>query len=213
MLPFYAKSFNTVEINNTFYHVPIENTVKKWLSNLPVGFVFSIKGNRNITHFKRLTDVSDLVKQFYKSLSPLGEHLAVVLWQLPPSLKKDMNVLKSFLDVLDHEPKGKAIEFRHQSWVDPEVMDVLKVHNVSFVVSHGDNYPLVINETTANFVYVRLHGYPLLYRSGYSQEQLIWWREYIQGWLRQGKDVFVYFNNDAEGYAVENALLLKQICA
>jgi len=210
MLPFYASKFNTVEINSTFYHMPRPSTVGKWLKDIRDDFVFSLKANRTITHIRRLSNVCELVNEFYAAATMLGDKLGVVLYQLPPSLKKDLALLQSFLELVDEKPGKKAIELRHVTWVDDEVFEVLKQHNVAFVVSHGDNYPLVTTPT-ADFMYVRLHGYPELYRSSYSGEELHNWANLIRTWLEQVKSVYVYFNNDAQGHAVENALTLRSL--
>jgi uncharacterized protein YecE (DUF72 family) len=211
MLPFYANKFNTVEINSTFYHVPRPSTVKKWLMGVPEGFVFSVKGNRQITHFNRLKNVKDITTQFYEAVAKLEDHLGVVLWQLPPSIKKDIDTLGEFLEIVSVYSFKSELEFRNKSWVDATVFPLLREHNAAFVVSHGDNYPLVTDATTANFVYVRLHGYPQLYKSSYTDEQLASLATRLKIWLSEGKSVFVYFNNDAEGHAVENAIMLKTL--
>lgn len=210
MLPFYASKFSSVEINSTFYHMPRSATVEKWLDCSPDDFVFSLKAPKTITHIKRLSDVEEVVNRFYEAASVLAHKLGVVLYQLPPSLKKDLTLLEGFLKLLDRKPGKKAVELRHVSWVGDDVFELLKQHNVAFVVSHGDNYPLVTTPT-ADFMYVRLHGYPELYRSSYSVDELQTWANLIRTWLEQDKMVYVYFNNDAEGHAVKNALALKSL--
>ncbi|NPV88420.1 DUF72 domain-containing protein [Coprothermobacteraceae bacterium] len=208
MLPFYARYFNSVEINSTFYHMPRRDTVRRWLHGLPDGFTFSVKGYRGVTHFSRLEGVAETLEEFYQGIGALSSHLAVVLWQLPPSLKVDVKLLESFLAASRRYPGRVAMEFRHKSWVCDEVFDLLRRNDVAFVVSHGDNYPLVL-EATADFVYIRLHGYPELYRSSYSRSELVCWSQRILDWAGKGLDVFVYFNNDMYGYAVENARALQ----
>lgn len=216
-LKFYAKHFNTVEVNSSFYRHTRASTFEKWVSETPNDFVFSVKGNRFITHIKRLKDCEDLVEIFFENLKPLLATRAksaakhVVLWQLPPSLKAEKERLKEFIKFL---PKSfrHAFEFRHPSWTTDTIKRNFKSLMLEFAVVLQDwkDWP-IFEEAMGDFVYVRFHGKDQLYASGYSKEELAIWSEKMQKWMKEGKDVYAYFNNDALGYAVPNAQTLKSL--
>lgn len=208
-LEYYGQFFNTVEINSTFYHMPRATTIKNLKKKLKEDFVVSVKLNRTITHLKRLKDVKDLLDSFFESVLVLGNNLGVILIQLPPSLKKDEELLLSFIEMLPKKVKF-AIEFRHKTWLEESVFKILRKYNIAFVVTHGDNYPF-LKIDTAEFAYIRLHGPKELYASSYSEEELKEWAIYIKSLNGKGLSTFVYFNNDFYCYAVKNALTLKNI--
>ena len=208
-LEYYEQFFNTVEINSTFYHMPRATTIKNLKKKLKEDFVVSVKLNRTITHQKRLKDVKDLLDSFFESVLVLGNNLGVILVQLPPSLKKDEELLFSFIEMLPKNVKF-AIEFRHKTWLEKSVFNILRKYNIAFVVTHGDNYPF-LKIDTAEFAYIRLHGPKELYASSYSEEELKEWAIYIKSLNGKGLSTFVYFNNDFYCYAVKNALTLKNI--
>ncbi len=208
-LSFYAQHFDTVEMNNTFYHTPRDSSIKKWVSETPQNFVFSIKASKFITHIKRLKDVEDSLRLFLQKAELFDDKLGVVLFQLPPSLKADIPLLGDFLSLL---PKGRrfTVEFRHKSWLDDKIFTLLSDYNVAFCISDTPRYPYA-EVVTANFSYIRLHGHEVLYASSYSNEQLMHYAEFIRMWNKKGVQFFVYFDNDFYGYAVKNALKLKEI--
>jgi uncharacterized protein YecE (DUF72 family) len=208
-LRFYSGYFNTVEMNSTFYHTPRDSTIEKWVRTTPENFVFSVKASKFITHVKRLKDTRDSLSLFLQKAELFGKKLGVILFQLPPSLKKDLVLLKNFLDLL---PKDKlfAMEFRHKSWLDEEVYSLLKDYNVAFCISDTPRYPYA-EVITANFSYVRLHGHEILYASSYTEEQLSYYADLIKRWNKNGVGFFVYFDNDFYGNAVKNALELKKL--
>jgi Uncharacterized conserved protein len=208
-LEYYEQFFNTVEINSTFYHMPRVTTIKNLKKKLKEEFVVSVKLNRTITHLKRLKDVKDLLDNFFESVLVLGNNLGVILVQLPPSLKKDEELLFSFIEMLPKNVKF-AIEFRHKTWLEESVFNILRKYNIAFVVTHGDNYPF-LKIDTAEFAYIRLHGPKELYASLYSEEELKEWAIYIKSLNGKGLSTFVYFNNDFYCYAAKNALTLKNI--
>ncbi|BCX15722.1 MAG: hypothetical protein KatS3mg097_614 [Candidatus Parcubacteria bacterium] len=227
-LNFYAKHFKTVEVNTSFYHFTKESTFKNWLSQVPKNFLFSIKLHRLFTHFRRLKlkkEDKRILKETIDGYKVLGKNLGVILIQLPPGLKKDIKLLKNFLkilkDISSYKFAGKnavrsssryflrfAIEFRHKSWLDKEVYKILKENKIAFVISDSPKWLTDIVKT-ADFVYVRFHGKPKLFASKYSKEELKDYAEKIK--KLKPKILFAYFNNDFEGYAVENALQLKRI--
>lgn len=208
-LAHYATIFDCVELNSTFYHTPRESTVRTWVERTPPGFVFSYKGSRVITHLRRLRDVEEPTRLVMSRATLLGEKLGPILWQFPPGFHCDLDRLAAFLYLL---PRGYryAFEFRHESWFQEDCYRLLRAHNAALVWADTPRYPLV-KEITADFVYARLHGHEVLYASCYTEAQLKEWAADFRRALRQGQDVFVFFDNDAEGYAPHNALALREI--
>jgi len=207
--PYYIKFFDTVELNNTFYHIPRESSVEKWHKTSPLDFIFSIKANKSITHIKRLKNTENSLKLFEGRIAQLQKKIGVILFQLPPSFKKDLTVLKDFLAILD--PKRKyTFEFRHKSWFTDETYSLLKAKNIALCISDTPRYPYE-EIITANYTYVRLHGHKVLYASNYSHKALQKYAEKIRKWNEKGIVTYVYFDNDYYGYAVKNALYLKKI--
>lgn len=209
---YYATQFNTVELNVTFYRLPLAKTFANWYERTPEYFRFAIKGSRLITHTRRLVEVQDVTQNFFDRAAGLNEKLGVVLWQLPPGFKADLNRLSSFCDLLSSQPVARdarhAFEFRHQSWFIPEVYDLLARYGYALCIADGPRWPQA-REVTADFVYLRFHGSRRLYSSCYSPEELSAWAGHIQRWLAEGRDVYAYFNNDVEGHAVANARELR----
>ena len=207
-LSYYAKYFDTVEVNSSFYGQTKASTFQKWQHETSDHFVFAIKGNRFITHIKRLKNCQDSLKVFFDNLSGIVDSHAV-LWQLPPSLKIDLRRLELFLKLLKRGHRY-AIEFRHESWVDTKTWQILKKFNCAVVFQDWRQWPQ-IKEETANFIYIRFHGSKALYSSNYSDAELKRFAELIKKWITDKKDVYAYFNNDAAGFAVSNALTLKKL--
>lgn len=212
-LRYYSKYFDTVEVNSTFYRQTRASTFKKWLAETARDFIFAVKGSRFITHIKRLGDAGDAVKLFFENAGVLEERKGphVVLWQLPPSLKSNTQRLREFVKLL---PKSfrHAFEFRHKTWLRDDTWKTLRGAPVecSAVLQDWRDWP-VLPEPVGKFVYIRLHGRERLYASNYSDEELRKWAIRIKGWLKKKLDVYVYFNNDAEGYAVPNARRLREL--
>ena len=210
-LRFCAERFTSIEVNGTFYRLQEKSTFKKWRDQTPDGFSFAIKGHRYVTHNKKLLDAEEPVIRCRDSASPLGKRLAAVVWQLPAFLKKDIERLEKFVRVLRHwETTRHAIEFRHKTWFDDEVADILREHGVAVCMSDAPDWPLW-DAVTTDLVYIRLHGHTRKYASSYNKPALKRWATRIQGWLKQNRAVHVYFDNDAEGAAPQNALTLLQM--
>lgn len=203
-LDFYSKHFSTVELNVTFYKLPDRETFIKWYSSTPDGFVFSLKGSRFVTHIKKLKDCEEPVETFFSRATLLKEKLGVILWQFPPKLTVDFERLKTFLELLSSFEMKNTLEFRNKTWLNKKVIDLLTKKNVALCMADWpdflDKLPL-----TADFVYIRRHGQQGSYATSYSKEFLIKDAKQIKSYLREKKDVFVYFNNDAFGYAPQNA--------
>ncbi len=206
-LEYYAQHFDTVEINATFYGRPRASTLEKWYHVTPPGFLFSVKASRYITHIKRLKDVEDPLDRLYQDIKPLREKLGVILFQFPPNLPFQREQVKAFLKLLNSSIPT-TIEVRHQSFHTPEFFQLLKKHNVAFCISDtAGKYPSLAFQITADFTYIRLHGSRILYASCYTLEELQEWVQRIKSW---GVDAYVYFDNDAHGYAPLNAAQLKE---
>ncbi|RTZ89778.1 MAG: DUF72 domain-containing protein [Deltaproteobacteria bacterium] len=205
-LDYLSSIFDTVEINATFYREPRSTTFQKWYNQTPEDFRFSIKASRFITHIKRLRDVGDSLDRFYRVITPLREKIGCLLFQFPPSLHYDPPLLNSFLNRLNLSWKT-TIEVRNASFLTQSFYQSLKEKNIAFCWSDtAGRYPYA-EEVTADFLYLRLHGSPILYRSSYTEGFL---KELAHKLKDIGKDAFIYFDNDAEGHAPKNALLLKE---
>jgi uncharacterized protein YecE (DUF72 family) len=213
-LEFYSQFFNTVELNVTFYRLPNRKIFDGWYQRTPGNFLFAIKGSRFITHIKRLRDCQKALEAFFDHAQGLREKLNVILWQLPPKFKISLERLKEFCSLLSNisssGPIRQAFEFRHGSWFCPAVYVLLEEHNFSLCLAHSSVLPHV-ERTTAQFVYIRFHGGGAIYGSNYSEGELRAWSKRIGGWLRDGLDVYAYFNNDAFGFAVKNAATLREL--
>lgn len=205
----YAGHFDTVEINNTFYNLPKEQTIRTWHDRAPEDFLYSVKASRYITHIKRLKEVDEGLTRFFETIDPLKEHLGPVLYQLPPSLRKDIGLLGTFLKQL---PKGRkaVFEFRHDSWYEQDVYDLLSRHKAALCIHDmaGRFSPRVV---TSPITYVRFHGVVGKYEGSYSTETLREWAVWVKEQAAAGLGVYAYFNNDASGYAVRDASKLKDI--
>ena len=213
-LRYYSTYFDTVEVNSSFYRQPRASTFEKWKSEVPAGFTFSIKGNRFITHIKRLKDCKEPLKILFDSTNSLKlktNNYHVILWQLPPSLKKDTERLRAFLELLPDSFRH-AFEFRHETWEDDEVFEVIEreERKCAVVLQDWHEWP-IFEDPVGKFVYVRFHGKDMLYSSNYSNYDLEVWAKKMQEWKSKGLDVYAYFNNDALGYAAPNAQILKKM--
>jgi len=205
---YYARSFDTVEINSTFYHLHNASVFEHWRQQAPDGFLYSIKASRIITHNQRLEGCQDTLETFLSRASLLGETLGPVLFQLPPSFSLDLSRFESFLALL---PQGfsYAMEFRNPTWLTEEVFALLERFGVALCIH--DMSPLQVPlRITAKFVYLRFHG-DVDHTGDYPLETLALWAERMKAWQRNGLAVFAYFNNDASGMAVRNALTVKQL--
>ncbi len=203
LLSIYTETFDSVEINNTFYQLPSPETLSAWSEQTGEGFLFACKGSRYITHMKKLKDPKESVARFFEVVDALGNKLGPILFQLPPNWRANAERLEAFLDGL---PDGHryAFEFRDESWFAPDVLAALYSHGAGLCIYElGDQRsPL---EVTADFVYVRLHGPGEAYQGEYDAGTLAAWSRLISGWRDDGRDVFCYFDNDEKAYAAFNA--------
>jgi uncharacterized protein YecE (DUF72 family) len=208
-LGFYAEHFDTVEINMTFYRLPRETAVAKWVEETPPDFLFAVKMSRYVTHIKRLRDLPPSLELFYSRIRPLvgTPKLGPVLWQLPGTFKRDDERLAEALARL---PRGRhCFEFRHESWFVPEVYELLRWHGVALVIGDTPKRPFQAHELTADWTFIRFHEGTRGRHSNYSKAELEEWARRIEKWAALG-DVYAYFNNDRNGYAVRNGLWLKR---
>ena len=206
-LEFYAGHFNTVELNNSFYRLPSEAAFATWRDSSPANFTFAVKVSRFITHIKKLRNTEEAVENFISKARILGGKLGPLLYQLPPNMHRNDEVLESFVSTLDRGLKH-VFEFRHQSWLDDSVFEILRRYNVGLCVFDMPSFtcPVV---ATADFAYVRFHGSTGLYWSCYSDEELADWAKRLVELAVNLKAVYIYFNNDAEAFAVRNAITLR----
>ncbi|WP_082897660.1 DUF72 domain-containing protein [Rhodococcus sp. EPR-157] len=236
-LAYASERLSSIEINGTFYAMQKPSSFAKWHDETPDDFVFSIKGGRYVTHVKRLVGVESALANFFATgVLGLGKKLGPILWQLPPNLQFDADKLAAFfallprttseavalagrrdeklpedrvsLVVAGERPIRHALEVRHPSFDTPEAIQVLRQHDIAFVVADSaGRYPFV-DTPTSDFMYVRLHGAEELYASGYDDTSLDAWAARVAAWTTSKLDVFVYFDNDVKGYAPHDAMRL-----
>ena len=205
-LGFYAERFDTVELNTTFYRLPKRVPVKRWADETPDRFTFAAKVSRFVTHVKRLQDAGEHLPLLLERIQPLDEasKLGPLLWQLPPTFRRDDDRLARALSQLPAS-HHHAIEFRHPSWFTADVLELLRAHEVALVFAdRPEVHPFQTLDVTADFVYVRFHHGSRGRRGNYSDAELSEWAWRIREWRAHG-DVYVYFNNDWEGFAPANA--------
>ena len=202
MLSYYSQRLPAVEINNTFYRLPQPNMIENWKAQVPVTFRFSIKATQKITHIKRLNNVTDETKYLLDTAALLNERLGVVLFQLPPNMKKDAARLKGFLDQLPGDCRA-AFEFRHETWFEDETFDLLRAHDSALVISDTDEKPLTEIINTAGWGYLRLR------RTAYEEKDLVDWMKRVtdQKW----KDSFIFFKHEDEGTGPKLAAQFLQL--
>jgi uncharacterized protein YecE (DUF72 family) len=204
---YYASQFDTVEINNSFYRLPKPETFAGWRERSPEGFRFAVKASRYITHIRRLKEPQDSIKRFFDSVDQLGPRTGPILWQLAPNFQRDDDRLAAFLAALPRQ-QLHTFEFRHKSWLTPEVYALLGEHRAALCIPDRPDLPQDIRCTT-DWSYVRLHGSN--HDDGdYSGAELDTWARRIGEFAADGADVWVYFDNDQQGFAVGNARGLRE---
>jgi uncharacterized protein YecE (DUF72 family) len=237
-LEYLSRQMTSAEVNGSFYSLQRPEYYRRWHDETPPEFVFAVKGGRFVTHMKRLRDVEIPLANFFASgVLALKDKLGPFLWQLPPNLPYDPDLLAGFFDLLPrdttaaavlagkheerldgraltvahaHRPLRHALEVRHPSFVDPTLPDLLRAHGIGLVTaSAAADWPY-LEDVTADFAYARLHGEEELYASGYSDEALDIWAERVRGWIAAGFDVYVYFDNDMKVHAPVDAIALAR---
>jgi len=210
-LDIYIRHFRTVELNASFYRWPKDATFTGWRSRLPEGFLLSVKASRGLTHARRLAAPEGWIERIIAAWHLLGSRRGVVLFQLAPGHERDDSRLDHLLSLVPDWMRV-AVEFRHPSWHDEAVFDLLAPYQAAYCVMSGAGLPCIVR-ATAPFVYLRLHGPDQhhLYGGSYGEPDLRWWADRIGEWDGDGRDVFAYFNNDGEGNAVRNAERLRAL--
>jgi len=210
-LRYCAQRFTAIEVNATFYRLQSRETFRRWSEETPREFRFAVKANRYLTHNKKLAEPLAAIRVERERASALGGKLAAVLWQLPHNFHRNLERLESFARALHRWRSVRhAIEFRHASWFDAAVADCLGRHRLAVCQSDAADWPLW-DAVTTDLVYVRLHGHQATYASGYSEAELRAWAAKLRRWLGEGRDVHVYFDNDAYARAPADALRLIEV--
>ena len=205
----YAEELDTVEVNNTFYRLPSRDGVRAWVEQTPPGFTFAVKSSRYLTHMKRLTDMERGVGRLLERLEPLtgSPKMGPMLWQLPGNFTRDDERLAH---ALDHLPPGRhTFEFRHPSWFCDEVLGALRSHGVALTIGDHPERPWQPHELTADFTFVRFHYGHRGRRGNYGPSELDEWARELKRLARRS-EVFAYFNNDWEGFAIHNARGMRE---
>jgi len=202
MLAYYAERFDTVEVNYTFYRIPTPKLLEGWAAGTPERFTFTLKAPRRITHDSKLKNVADLTQTFCKTAATLGSKLGVLLFQLPPTFKRDDAVFGAFLETIPEGTRG-AFEFRHDSWHDEAVFDMLRRRNLALCIADSEKMSTPV-QMTADYAYFRLRD------EGYTADDIARWAGTIARETERCRDVFVYFKHEEEGKGPEFARLLMQ---
>ena len=205
-LGYYVTQFPAVEVNYSFYRLPSATTIVSWHDAAPDRFRYAVKGSRYITHVLRLTDAAEAVGHFMERVAGLKAFLGVALWQLPPNFEVDLDVLDAFLGILPRRVRH-AVEFRHESWLTEETFDLLERHGAALVCVSSADMPAV-RRATADFAYARFHGLDTGYDYDYTEADLQPWAAFFTEQSRDGRDGYVFFNNDAHGNAPRDAKTL-----
>lgn len=190
MLRYYSERLSTVEINATFYRMPQTSMLENWKEQVPNNFKFALKAPQRVTHFKRLKEAEEETKYFLETASVLQDELGVVLFQLPPNMKKDLDRLKTFVDQLPEAPRA-AFEFRHPTWFEDDVLELLRSRNLALCISDTDDLPVSHIDKTADFGYLRLR------RVNYSDDNLAEWLQRVRE--QEWAETFVFFKHEDEG--------------
>lgn len=206
-LPFYAAEFDTVELNNSFYRQPDRTRFEAWARAVPDGFLFAVKGSRYVSHIKRLAVEQESVDRVVDSARGLSNRLGPILFQVQANFRADLPRLEDFLAKLPPDVRF-VLEFRHDSWFDSPVLELMRRHRVALCIADSPTMPLSL-EITADFSYVRFHFGP--HGVGYDARTLETWAQRIDAWRGQGLDVYAYFNNDEDAWAIRNARALKSL--
>lgn len=212
-LLFYANDFDVVEINASFYRLPKIETVENWTAKVPPQFNFCPKASRYLTHIKRLKEPEEPMERFFGIFEPMKKKMGPVLFQLPPNLKFDYDVTEHFFKLLHKKYKAYdfALEVRHETWMDNSALDLMAKYDIAFVISQsGVGFPYSEMVTSKN-IYVRFHGPEKLYASSYTDKMLKGFAKKFKAWMKEGHDIWVFFNNDWYTYAIHNAKTLKQM--
>lgn len=205
MLAFYGQHFSSTEVNYTFRHIPSEKTIQTWSGATPTDFVFSFKAPQRVTHFSKLRGCAEVLRVLQTALSLAGEKLGPVLFQLPPSFSKDVELLRAFLNDVPESMRA-AFEFRHKSWFDDTVFETLRTGNATLCIAEDDELatpPIV----TADFGYLRLR------RAEYTAGEIKKWASWIREQGARWSDAHIYFKHEEEARGVKFAQAMQKVVA
>ncbi|MBA3609542.1 MAG: DUF72 domain-containing protein [Chthoniobacterales bacterium] len=204
MLPYFAEQLSTTEINYTFHRIPSPKTIENWIAQTPETFRFALKAPQKITHFAKLCDCQDTIAYFYRVVSALSDRLGPVLFQLPPNFKKNADVLSAFLRELP--AMRAAFEFRHESWLDEEIFEILRSHKVALCLADTEKLPAPTT-VTADYGYLRLR------REDYTAADVARWTEFVKANEASWQDAFVYFKHEEAGTGPKLARQMIELLA
>ncbi|MBI4842926.1 MAG: DUF72 domain-containing protein [Nitrospirae bacterium] len=209
-LSYYVRKLDALELSITFYRLLKKEAFERWYVDTPPGFAFSLKGSRFITHIKKLKDVALPLETFFNVTLPLHEKFEVVLWQFPPNLKVNIRILQDFIEEIKKYSVRHVFEFRQASWLSKKVIQLLSESNIAICMSDWPEFLSTV-PVTADFVYIQRQGAGGDYAANYETDKLKADAKMIRELLKQGKDVYIFFNNDAFAYAPQNAMELKKM--
>lgn len=212
-LHYLAAEFNTTEINTSFYRLPKPETIQHWMDSVPLSFRFCPKMSRYLTQMKKLNDPEEPLGRFFRLFEPMKKILGPVLLQLPPNLSFHPEKTESLFRILKEKYRGYkiAVEIRHESWLEGPVINMFKRFHITWVIAHsGRRFPMAEN-VTAKDIYIRFHGPDGSYATSYTKEELEEYADKCITWSVRGHRIWIFFNNDIHGYAIENARTFKKI--
>jgi uncharacterized protein YecE (DUF72 family) len=211
-LTYYAKTFDCTEINGSFYRLPQRHTVINWLNKVPNSFLFCPKISRYLTHFKKLQEPEEPLERFFSIFEPMRKQMGPVLIQLPKIVPFDYDITGHFYRLLKKKYSHYkfAMEVRHESWMTEDSYTLMAKYEISFVISHSGSHFPYAEEVTAKDIYFRFHGPGSLYNTKYDDTTLKKYSVLFKKWLRQGHELWIFFNNDWYGYGIDNALTLRK---
>lgn len=211
-LAYYAQRFPITEINSSFYHLPRKQTVENWVQNTPPGFLFCPKMSRHLTHLKRLKEPEEPLERFFSVFEPMQPKMGPVLLQLPPSLGFDPQDAAHLFTLLkkDYAAYHFALEVRHKSWLEEESLALLARYSIALVLSESGNRFPYAEKVTARSIYIRFHGPNGRYNTSYDGETLRRFARLFLKWQQEGHELWIFFNNDYYGHAIQNARQLEE---
>lgn len=210
-LEYYCTRFDTVEVNASFYRLPQERTLRNWRETVGPGFRFALKGSRYVTHVQRLRDSGEAVERLAQRIEPLGQALGPILWQLPPGLERDLDLLRGFLEGLPASQQH-VIEFRDPGWLDDGVCELLASRHVGIVSVSSERMP-PRRFALGGLAYVRFHGLAGGYRHHYTAQELLPWAAWVADVVSSGGTAWVYFNNDGDANAPQDAAAFRAMAS
>lgn len=213
-LAYYSRHFGATEINTSFYHLPLKQTVVNWMKQVPASFLFCPKISRYLTHMKKLREPEETLERFFDVFEPMADQMGPVLVQLPPLVKFNSGVSDHLFGVLQRQYNRYdfVLEVRHPTWLEQDSLDLLARYNIGLVIAQSGNRFPYAERITAKNIYVRFHGPAELYASSYSDEDLLYFAHKFKGWTGEGHEVWAFFNNDIHGFAPQDARRLEHIC-